>query len=582
MFADLPPSSRNTRFSVSAPRAAMCLPTAVEPVNEIMSTSGEPVSTSPTAAGSAAVTTLNTPGGDVGLLGDDLADPRGRVRRVGRGLQHHRAARGERGRDLREVQHEREVPRRDRADDTDRLADRRAGSSSCRRTRGCRARTPTRSDRSWSMSHCMSSMQVSCWIANVRPIGVPTSATICGRSSSLCLSSASFSCCRHALRNARSVDQVVSSNARRAAAMARSMSAGEASATGPMTVFGRGVDVVVGAAALGLDQLAVDQHPRFERQIHCSVPSARWSAQGTRVGSVLSDAHRRARPRIELLPPPRRRRAPRRHVHRRRPREGDAAPRRRRRPPRPHPAGPTADRAVAAVRRLRQLADALGAREVIAKATSAIRTAANGSELVDRIEAETGVEVEVINGNEEARLVFAAVRASVVLEPAPALCIDVGGGSVEIMIGDAAGPALGDEPPARRRPPHRRVRARRPAVEGRPQAARRTRARRARTARRRGARAARPRLAVGTSGTLNDLVRMAVALESGERTMPAEHERAARDARRHRSAARAHHGRRRRRSGGACPASRNNAAPSCSPPVRRCSSPRSSCSTSTG
>src|SRR5580765_8140039 len=48
---------------------------------------------------------------------------------------------------------------------------------------------------------------------------------------------------------------------------------------------------------------------------------------------------------------------------------------------------PAADRAVAAVRRLRQLADASGAQEVIAKATSAIRTASNGSELVDRIEA---------------------------------------------------------------------------------------------------------------------------------------------------------------------------------------------------
>src|SRR5689334_12977162 len=99
----------------------------------------------------------------------------------------------------------------------------------------------------------------------------------------------------------------------------------------------------------------------------------------------------------------------------------------------------TADRAIAAIRRLRGLADALGAREVIAKATSAIRTAANGPEFIDRIEAETRVEVEVINGNEEARLVFAAIRASVVLEPAPALCIDVGGGSVEIMVGDAAG-----------------------------------------------------------------------------------------------------------------------------------------------
>jgi len=182
--------------------------------------------------------------------------------------------------------------------------------------------------------------------------------------------------------------------------------------------------------------------------------------------------------------------------------------------------GPTADRAVAAVRRLRQLADALGAREVIARATSAIRTAANGSELVDRIEAETGVEVEVINGIEEARLVFAAIRSSVVLEPAPALCIDVGGGSVEVMIGDAAGlrwavslplgvgrltaDCVRDDPPSRadRSRLDERVRAGlEPQVEE--------------------VRGRAPRLAVGTSGTLNDLVRMAVALRSGEHVMPA-------------------------------------------------------------
>ncbi len=179
----------------------------------------------------------------------------------------------------------------------------------------------------------------------------------------------------------------------------------------------------------------------------------------------------------------------------------------------------TADRAVAAVRRLRQLADALGAAEVIARATSAIRTAANGSELVDRIEAETGVEVEVINGNEEARLVFAAVRASVVLEPAPAVCIDIGGGSVEIMIGDASGlrwetslplgvgrltaECVRDDPPSKadRHRLDERVRT------GLEPLVREVRSRE-------------PKLAVGTSGTLNDLVRMAVALASGERTMP--------------------------------------------------------------
>ena len=93
----------------------------------------------------------------------------------------------------------------------------------------------------------------------------------------------------------------------------------------------------------------------------------------------------------------------------------------------------------------------------------------------------------MISGLEEARLIFAAVRASLVLEPAPALVRR----HRRRQRGDhdrrRRGPALGDERAARRRPAHRRVRARRPAVESRPQTARRTHPRRARAARRRGA-----------------------------------------------------------------------------------------------
>jgi exopolyphosphatase/guanosine-5'-triphosphate,3'-diphosphate pyrophosphatase len=98
-----------------------------------------------------------------------------------------------------------------------------------------------------------------------------------------------------------------------------------------------------------------------------------------------------------------------------------------------------ADAAVAVVRRFRQLADAAGAEEIVACATSALRRAANGAEVVDRIEAEAGVGVEVISGLREAELIFRAIRAGVLLEPAPALGFDVGGGSVEITLGDAAG-----------------------------------------------------------------------------------------------------------------------------------------------
>jgi exopolyphosphatase/guanosine-5'-triphosphate,3'-diphosphate pyrophosphatase len=85
------------------------------------------------------------------------------------------------------------------------------------------------------------------------------------------------------------------------------------------------------------------------------------------------------------------------------------------------------------------MAEAAGATELHACATSAIRVASNGAALVDRIEDETGVSVEVISGLREAELIFGAIRASVLLEPAPALCFDLGGGSVEIMVGDAGG-----------------------------------------------------------------------------------------------------------------------------------------------
>src|SRR3954453_1435416 len=95
-----------------------------------------------------------------------------------------------------------------------------------------------------------------------------------------------------------------------------------------------------------------------------------------------------------------------------------------------------AEQLIASVRRLRSLAEAAGAEEFVACATSAMREADNSSTVVDRIEARTGVRVDVISGIEEARLIFAAVQASILLEPGPALCLDLGGGSLEGSVGD--------------------------------------------------------------------------------------------------------------------------------------------------
>lgn len=97
---------------------------------------------------------------------------------------------------------------------------------------------------------------------------------------------------------------------------------------------------------------------------------------------------------------------------------------------------PLADRAVGTVGRFRKLAIGAGTEEIHARATSALREAENGGEVVDRMAAEAGVKVRVISGQEEARLIFEAVRAAVVIDPGPALCLDLGGGSLEVMVGD--------------------------------------------------------------------------------------------------------------------------------------------------
>lgn len=99
-----------------------------------------------------------------------------------------------------------------------------------------------------------------------------------------------------------------------------------------------------------------------------------------------------------------------------------------------HLSGAAMDRAVATLKRMRQLADASAA-ELRAVATSAMREAENRDELVQRARAEAGVEIEVVSGLEEARLIHLGVlQALDVFDRRISLC-DIGGGSTELVIG---------------------------------------------------------------------------------------------------------------------------------------------------
>lgn len=88
------------------------------------------------------------------------------------------------------------------------------------------------------------------------------------------------------------------------------------------------------------------------------------------------------------------------------------------------------------LRRYCKLAESRGVQEILAVATSAVREADNGTEFLDAVFRETGLVPRVISGTEEARLVFLAARHALDLGEERSLVFDIGGGSVEIAVGD--------------------------------------------------------------------------------------------------------------------------------------------------
>lgn len=95
---------------------------------------------------------------------------------------------------------------------------------------------------------------------------------------------------------------------------------------------------------------------------------------------------------------------------------------------------PKAARLVTAVKGYAELIKAYGVEGHRAVATSAMRDASNGVEIIERIKAESGISVEIIDGKNEAALVFSN-HIEELLNPKHAyLYIDVGGGSTELTL----------------------------------------------------------------------------------------------------------------------------------------------------
>lgn len=94
-----------------------------------------------------------------------------------------------------------------------------------------------------------------------------------------------------------------------------------------------------------------------------------------------------------------------------------------------------AEELVATVAASRDSAAELGCADLLAFATSAVRAAANSATVLERIERETGVGIQVLSGQEEARLTFLAVRRWLGWSAGRLLVLDIGGGSFELAGG---------------------------------------------------------------------------------------------------------------------------------------------------
>ena len=163
-----------------------------------------------------------------------------------------------------------------------------------------------------------------------------------------------------------------------------------------------------------------------------------------------------------------------------------------------------------------QLAEDKGATDVMAFATSAIREAANGEEVLARVRQETGLDIDVLSGEDEARMTFLAARRWYGWSSGRILLLDIGGGSLELASGTDEEPdvavslplgagrltrdlLVGDPPtPESVRALRRQARAAIAEVVGRLR------------------RVGEPRLAVATSKTFKQLARIAGAAPSSE------------------------------------------------------------------
>lgn len=93
-------------------------------------------------------------------------------------------------------------------------------------------------------------------------------------------------------------------------------------------------------------------------------------------------------------------------------------------------------RAVAALEKFKCKIDELGISKTRAFGTAALRTASNGKVLVTEVRKKIGIDIDIISGKEEARLIHQGVMKAIPKQDERIVIMDIGGGSVEFIIAD--------------------------------------------------------------------------------------------------------------------------------------------------
>ena len=97
-------------------------------------------------------------------------------------------------------------------------------------------------------------------------------------------------------------------------------------------------------------------------------------------------------------------------------------------------------RAMATLQRCQEMAKSFNAEQIVAVATSAVREAPNGREFIQQVDAELGLFINLISGQEEARRIYLGVLSGMEFNNQPHIIIDIGGGSTELILGDSHAP----------------------------------------------------------------------------------------------------------------------------------------------